>query len=250
MPADLPILIAAAGIGSRLGMNLPKCLVEVHGRSLLERLLVDVLADEPDVRIIVGFRADEVIAKARSVRKDLMFVRNPSFRDTSVRHSFWLAARHVQEPCIIVDGDMLIAPESWRAFRREADRHTTLVGVAAATTTDAVFADVDVLTQQLRRFTRRDRLGYEWCGVAKMSPQLFDRHTEYVYQCIEPILPAPAFELDTAEVDTQQDLRLAVAFAQRIDTQRLRAALPASAAASMPGRQGVPAARQKADLLR
>jgi choline kinase len=249
MPADLPILIAAAGIGSRLGMNLPKCLVEVHGRSLLERLLVDVLAEERDIRIVVGFRAEEVIAKARSVRSDLLFVRNPSFRDTSVRHSFWLAARHVQETCIIVDGDMLIAPDSWRAFRREAERHETLVGVAAATTTDAVFADVDVLTQQLRRFTRRDRLGYEWCGVAKMSPRLFDRHIEYVYQCIEPILPATAFELDTAEVDTQQDLRLAVAFAQRIDTQRLRAALPASVASTASGSVAAAAARQKADVL-
>jgi choline kinase len=228
MPADLPILIAAAGIGSRLGMNMPKCLVEVHGRSLLERLLVDVLADERDVRVIVGFRADEVIAKARSVRNDLLFVRNPSFRDTSVRHSFWLAARHVTGPCIIIDGDMLVEPDSWRAFRAEAQRHETLVGVAAASTTDAVFADVDVLGQQVRRFTRRDRLGHEWCGVAKLSPRLFERQTEYVFECIEPILPAPVFELDTAEVDTQQDLRLAVQFAQRIDTQRLRAALPSA----------------------
>jgi choline kinase len=229
MPTDLPILIAAAGIGSRLGMNMPKCLIEVHGRSLLERLLVDVLADERDIRIVVGFRADDVIAKARSFRDDLLFVRNPSFRDTSVRHSFWLAARHVTQACVIVDGDMLIAPESWRAFRHQAERQDSLIGVAAASTTDAVFADLDVLTQQLRRFTRRDRLGYEWCGVAKMSPRLFEKQTEYVYQCIEPILPAPAFELDTAEVDTQQDLRLAIEFAQRLDMRRLRAALPTQA---------------------
>jgi choline kinase len=230
MPADLPILIAAAGIGSRLGMNLPKCLVEVNGRSLLERLLSDVLKDEADVRVVVGFRAEEVIAKARAVRNDLLFVRNPSFRDTSVRHSFWLAARHVKQSCIIIDGDTLIEPASWRAFRHAADQHDTLVGVTPSSTTDAVFADVGVLDQQVRRFTRSERLGYEWCGVAKMAPQLFDRHTDYVYQCLEPILPAPAFELEIAEVDTQQDLRLAMAFAQRMDTQRLRAALPPLAA--------------------
>ena len=93
MSSDFTVVIAAAGIGSRLGMNLPKSLVEINGRTVLERLLTECLHDVADVRLVVGFRADEVMAHARSVRNDLVFVRNPAFRDTGVRHSFWLASR-------------------------------------------------------------------------------------------------------------------------------------------------------------
>ena len=217
MHAHVPILIAAAGIGSRLGMNLPKALVEVNGRSLLERLLTDVLADERDVRLIVGFRADEVIACARRVRNDVIIVRNPSFRDTSVRHSFWLAARHIQQSCIVIDGDTLIDPRSYRAFRQRAASMDTLIGVVPSSTTDAVFTRMSEGGSHVTSFTRTEPQSHEWCGVAKLPPRLFDQKHDYVFQCIDAALPAPAHVLEVAEVDTQADLALAEAFARRID---------------------------------
>lgn len=217
MQPDIPVLIAAAGIGSRLGMNMPKCLVEVNGRSLLERLLVDVLAEERDVRLIVGFLADDVIAAARRVRDDVIIVRNPNFRDTSVRHSFWLAARHVAESCIVIDGDTLIDPRSYRAFRQAADHARTLIGVTPAQTTDAVFAATHGDPLQVTGFSRAPVGAHEWCGVAKLPPEIFEAQCEYVFQCIERALPAPAHVLDVAEVDTQADLAKALAFAKRID---------------------------------
>ena len=223
MHADVPVLIAAAGIGSRLGMNLPKALVEVNGRSLLERLLADVLADERDVRLIVGFRADEVIACARRVRDDVIIVRNPSFRDTSVRHSFWLAARHIRRSCIVIDGDTLIDPRSYRAFRQRAASMDTLIGVVPSSTTDAVFTRLSDDGSHVTAFTRAEPQSHEWCGVAKLSPRLFDQKHDYVFQCIDAALPAPAHVLEIAEVDTQADLALAEAFARRIDAA---AALP------------------------
>lgn len=217
MQSDIPVLIAAAGIGSRLGMNMPKVLVEVNGRSLLDRLLRDVLVDETDVRLIVGFRADEVIAAARAVRDDVIIVRNPNFRDTSVRHSFWLAARHLDADCIIVDGDTLIDPASYRAFRRAAQLAPSLIGVARATTTDAVFAHTDTGPTWVRRFDRTQGAPHEWCGVAKLPAALFDQPHQYVFECIAPMLPAPAFRVDCAEVDTQEDLAKAEDFARQID---------------------------------
>ena len=217
MHADVPVLIAAAGIGSRLGMNLPKALVEVNGRSILERLLTDVLGDERDVRLIVGFRADEVIACARRVRDDVIIVRNPSFRDTSVRHSFWLAARHIQQPCYVIDGDTLVDPKAWRAFKQRADGMDTLIGVTPSSTTDAVFTRLTPDGRDITAFTRTEPQSHEWCGVAKLSPRLFDQKHDYVFQCIDAALPAPAHVLEVAEVDTQADLALAEAFARRID---------------------------------
>lgn len=231
MQPDLPVLIAAAGLGSRLGMNLPKCLVEVNGRTLLERLLSDVLGDERDVRLVVGFRADEVIAAARRVRDDVIFVRNPAYRDTSVRHSFWLAARHVRGPSIIVDGDTLVAPGSYRAFRRAAAHVDTLVGITPARTTDAVFAATAGAVPRATAFSRTQRAPHEWCGIAKLPAGTLSPQVEYVFECIQRLLPAPAFVLDVAEVDTREDLARAEAFARRLDAaDGERRAVPASLA--------------------
>jgi choline kinase len=219
MSSDLTVVIAAAGIGSRLGMNLPKALVDIHGRTVLERLLTDCLADVKDIRLVVGFRADEVMAHARSIRKDIIMVRNPAFRDTSVRHSFWLASRHTQAPCLFIDGDMLVDPDSLHAFRQAAEHTEVLVGVSPATSEDAVYAEVDE-QGLLRRFSRQPGWAHEWCGIAKLPPSLFHGQTEYVFQCIEPVLPAPAFLLKAAEVDTRKDLEAAKAFARELDARR------------------------------
>lgn len=224
MQSSFPIVIAAAGIGSRLGLNQPKCLVEVGGRILLERLLNDCLADEPDVRLVVGFREEEVIRRARAIRSDIIFVRNPAFRDTSVRHSFWLAARHIDTPFMVIDGDVLIDPDSFREFRALCDSQPTLVGVTPAGTQDAVFVHMEPDTNVVKAFSRKDRSAWEWCGVARLPPQVFHSQREYVFQCIEEALPAPAFVLQAAEVDTQADLEKALTFARGISSDRAHGA--------------------------
>ena len=218
MSSDLTVVIAAAGIGSRLGMNLPKALVEVQGRTVLERLLTTCLAEVKDIRLVVGFRADEVSAHALSIRKDIIIVRNPSFRDTSVRHSFWLGSRHATAPCLFIDGDMLIDPASFQAFMREARQTEVLVGVSRAASEDAVYAEVDD-HGLLQRFSRQPGWAHEWCGVAKLPPSLFQTDVEYVFQCIDRVLPAPSFALSTAEVDTRQDLEAAQRFARALDAR-------------------------------
>jgi choline kinase len=220
MPTNLPILIAAAGVGSRLGMNLPKCLVQVNGRSLLERLLVDVLASEPDVRLIVGFREKEVMAAALAIRSDITIVRNPAFRDTTVRHSFWLAARHIQGSCIIIDGDTLIEPSSYDHFCQISEHKESLVGISPARTTDAVYAETVGWPPAIKNFTRKPGSSHEWCGVAKLPARALDRQVTYVYECLVPLLPAQGHLMRTAEVDTPADLALACKLADQLDMPR------------------------------
>src|SRR5690606_7919343 len=53
-------VICAAGTGSRLGVGVPKCLISVDGRSIIDRQL-DLLVDVPDVRVAVGYREDLVV---------------------------------------------------------------------------------------------------------------------------------------------------------------------------------------------
>lgn len=238
MSSDCSVVIAAAGVGSRLGLNLPKALVEVNGRTVLERLLTTCLTDVADIRLVVGFRADEVIAHALSIRRDIIIVRNPSFRETSVRHSFWLATRHLRKECIVIDGDLVIDPDSFAAFQVQASRPDvhSLVGVSPAASEDAVFARVDE-QRRLRAFSRQDAGPYEWCGVAKLPASVFEARTEYVFEAIETVLPAQAFLLRTAEVDTRRDLDAARRFALELDDReanQLQAASGPSALSDSP----------------
>ena len=54
------VVICAAGTGSRLGVGVPKCLVSIDGRSIIDRQL-DLLEDVPEVRVTVGYREDLVV---------------------------------------------------------------------------------------------------------------------------------------------------------------------------------------------
>jgi len=77
--SDTVALVLAAGAGSRLG-GVPKCLIRVDGRTLLERLL-DALAeaDVHDVRLVVGHHADAIAAHVATLPSERrpVLLRNP-----------------------------------------------------------------------------------------------------------------------------------------------------------------------------
>ena len=53
-------IISCAGIGSRLGLNKVKCLVEINGKSLISWQL-DQLIDFDIVFVVIGFQSEDVI---------------------------------------------------------------------------------------------------------------------------------------------------------------------------------------------
>lgn len=77
--SDTVALVLAAGAGSRLG-GVPKCLIRVDGRTLLERLL-DALAeaDVHDVRLVVGHHANAIAAHVATLPSERrpVLLRNP-----------------------------------------------------------------------------------------------------------------------------------------------------------------------------
>lgn len=79
-PHHTVALVLAAGAGSRLG-GVPKCLIRLGGRTLLERLL-DALAalDIGDVRLVVGHHAEAIAAHVSGLPADRrpVLLRNPS----------------------------------------------------------------------------------------------------------------------------------------------------------------------------
>lgn len=202
------VVISAAGIGSRLGLDMPKCLVKL-GKERLIYYLLDVLKDVPNVRIVVGFKEKEVIEYVKRIRKDVVFVRNPDYNKTTNSYSLYLGSHDLNEPFITIDGDMIIDQKNFDLFRNSVIPGKDLLGITRAKTEDAVFVKLDN-KGWISEFSRDPISEYEWSGIACLSNIRVRREGKYIYQEIEPFLPIPSVEIDCWEIDTPSDLDLVV----------------------------------------
>lgn len=143
-------VISAAGIGSRLGLNKPKCLVEVGGKTLLAQHL-ERLAEIPNVWVVVGFQEELVIEQVRNLRRDAIIVRNPDFDRTNTLQSIHRVSRYLDRRFLAVDGDTFIENRSFERFLRAAAGQAGLIGVSRYTTSDGVRVCAFCWTRVARR---------------------------------------------------------------------------------------------------
>ncbi|HEC13438.1 MAG TPA: phosphocholine cytidylyltransferase family protein [Acidiferrobacteraceae bacterium] len=110
-------LLLAAGAGTRLQpltLDAPKCLTEIGGVPILERL-VNNLRVRGFKRLIVvighlGDRIQEFLQQhAGDMRVD--YVINPDYRTTNNIYSLWLAREQIREPFLLVESDLVF--DSW-----------------------------------------------------------------------------------------------------------------------------------------
>lgn len=205
-------VICAAGTGTRLGVGVPKCLVSVGGRSIIDWQL-DLLQNFRDLRIVVGFREQEVMRHVVRRRPDALFVRNPEFRSNTTLDSLRLATRHLEDPFIALDGDLIVEPRSFDSFLAACSGDTPVIGISRASTDDAVF--VDVREHQVQAFHRTPAEDFEWSGPAFLKHEHLFGADGYVYESLIPLLPLRAHEVIAAEVDTQSDLERARSLVMR-----------------------------------
>ncbi len=111
----MDVIILAAGQSKRLKKlteHKPKCLIEVIGRTILERQLTAIDGTEASKCIIVaGFRSDKILEFVRENRVKFQFkievVDNPLFATTDNAYSLTLGLERSNGPIIILDGDII-----------------------------------------------------------------------------------------------------------------------------------------------
>jgi choline kinase len=106
-------LLLAAGTGSRLQPltnDAPKCLSEINGIAILERL-VDGLCSNGFRRlvVVVGYMEDCVreFLDRRTEDLEIEYVSNPDYATTNNLYSLWLARAAINEPFLLVESDVL-----------------------------------------------------------------------------------------------------------------------------------------------
>jgi choline kinase len=199
-------VICAAGLGTRLGLDMPKCLVTIGNKPLIEHLL-HALSDVQNIRIVVGFKEEEVIKCVKNIRKDVIFVRNPNFMHTTNSYSLHLGSRDLSEPFLNIDGDMYITKENFQLFESQIIENENLIGVTKSYTEDAVYVGLNA-NNEVIEFSRDKISDLEWTGIAYFATLKIREDGGYVYQELESQLPIRSCNIECYEIDTPKDLEL------------------------------------------
>lgn len=205
MSISKSVVISCAGMGKRLGIGSTKCLVTVAGVPLLIRHL-QMLDDVEDVRIVVGYQAQEVIDLARSYRSDLTFVFNHDYRTTNTGDSVRLAARFASDLVLTLDGDLLVHPAD---MHRLLSNDSEFIGLTTPASDDPVLASTN--NGVVLGFSRSVG-NLEWTGVCQIGSEKLLSGSGHVYQLLEPCLPMSYELIRTKEIDTMNDYDAAVAW--------------------------------------
>ena len=108
-------IIIAVSIGGRLGeiwKNTPKCLIEIAGKTLLERQ-IEILnssgIQSKDILVVIGSQGEvwtgENHEKVRRIHPNIVI--NNENVDKNQSYSLWLALQEIDDSVICVDGDTI-----------------------------------------------------------------------------------------------------------------------------------------------
>lgn len=190
-------IILAGGKGTRLPVSaalIPKALVEVRGKPILERQLDGLFeAGIRDVRLALGFRADQIIGFVRSRGYPVSWSveKEPLGTGGAVRG----AAAGLRDPFIVMNGDVIAD------FDYSEIRTATAAGEAALTgywKDDARdFGLMDVAGPFVKAFREKPAEpagGYINAGCYAFDPAHFEAAPDGFFMLEKDILPALALQ--------------------------------------------------------
>jgi choline kinase len=108
-------IILSAGQGSRLGHlvdDKPKCLIDFHGRSLLDRQLDTLEACGVHEAVVVTGFHDELVNEAiarRSGGPEVRTIYNPFYKVADNTGSLFMAREELAGDCLVWNGDTLVS---------------------------------------------------------------------------------------------------------------------------------------------
>ncbi len=172
-------LILAAGIGSRLGditKDLPKCLVPVAGKPILEYQLDALLANGiTDVAMVLGHQKEKILAFLESKEKykaiNFTFALNPEYATTNSSYSYWQARSLIgSEPYIHLNCDIVLFPPLIKRLKESPFDNAILVDkkVRLDDSMEQVILDGD----RIMKMDKANLPGAQGrgSGMAKLSP--------------------------------------------------------------------------------
>lgn len=206
MSSAKSVVISCAGIGSRLGLATTKALININGKSLI-RWQLELFKDIDDVRIVIGFQANEVVEEVRKYRNDVIFIYNHRYFETKTGASFYLGARDGNEYALEYDGDLLVHPDDVKML---LEQEGEWVAYADKMSDDAVYVKTNQVGDVLA--FSRDQGDYEWTGPCCLKKDRLRYSSGHVFNQLEPYLPMKGIKVRACDIDTYDDYQRALEF--------------------------------------
>jgi choline kinase len=168
-------VLLAAGRGRRIGRDTPKCLISIHGKTLLERHLVNLVeSGVTQLTLVVGFQHAMIEAALAPLRLPLEveLIKNERFVHGSIV-SLHVAASRLAGGGLWMDADVLYPAALLRRLVTSPHENCLLVDAGSEETGEEMM--VGVRGGRVLKIARR--VGKDWdlagesVGFAKVGPE-------------------------------------------------------------------------------
>ena len=203
-------VICAAGLGHRLGKNMPKTLVNITEDKKIIDYQLEMVEDIELVSYVIGYQYAKIVEYVKGKREDLRIIHNSGYEYNSTSYSIYLATKDIDEPYISIDGDLLINKKEFKEFYKSF-KGKTILGITPSKTEDGVYVILNK-NREIISFQRAPETPYEWANIACISkPIVLDKDEPFVYTQFETHLPLQSHTIEHLyEVDTPRDLKFAL----------------------------------------
>lgn len=184
-------VILAAGMAKRLRPltdTKPKCLLEVGGKSLLQRTF-DAMASAGITEFIVvtGYRAPMIMdfITIHYPLYTIHYIDNPDYAHNNNIFSLWLAMQqlHGQE-VLLMDSDILCDPEAVRRVARQDSSALAMQRHELGEEEMKIVVDADFQITEISKTCSPETAIGESVGIEKMTPA----YTEVLYQELKQMI--------------------------------------------------------------
>jgi choline kinase len=106
--SPMKVVILVAGMGSRLGNSLPKCLMPLRpDYTIIDHQLANLKAFAGGIIAVIGFKKDLILER----HPELLFAYNPLYDQTNTSQSLLIALQHLRgEDVLFLNGDVVFDP--------------------------------------------------------------------------------------------------------------------------------------------
>jgi|688.fasta_scaffold52845_5 choline kinase len=209
-------VVAAAGLGTRMGITTSKVLSELGNTSCIQKLLTDLNDCADHIFLVLGYEKEKIQFVCKPLLYKTTIVINDQYLTNSTLDSFKLGIgalqskfANVKSDSIItfITGDLVINPQDLNGFIRDLSGDV-FCGLSPLLTKDghkALYDDHFVydLNPNLKS-------ELEWANIANISiDQVMLSDNKYLREVVKDMSPVKYKKVTAIDIDNQQDLEKA-----------------------------------------
>jgi len=213
-------IVLAAGLGTRLNQltdGIPKCLVEINGRSILENALTNLEKNGiEETVIVVGYLKNEIINRvgSRFGQMKITYIENMAYDKTNNIYSLWRAKNYLQEPIILIEGDIFFEEQilkellsvKYDACMVVGHFKEGLDGLVVSLDNDNFVTGMFFKEDQKDNFNYSDK--YKTVNMYKFSKEFLERIMKYLDEFVAKGELHHFYEITIKKLLEEEELRL------------------------------------------